>query len=83
VTAALWLLGSLAFDAGDYARAELLFDECLAAGRVLGDPTAVAMALRYLAGVRYLRNDLAEAVPMLREALLGCPASIDRNEYYR
>jgi DNA-binding CsgD family transcriptional regulator/tetratricopeptide (TPR) repeat protein len=69
VPQALWLLGSLARAQGEYARADKLFEECLVAARTVGDPWAVAMVLRSRGGVRYLRNELTQAVPILRDAL--------------
>jgi predicted ATPase/DNA-binding NarL/FixJ family response regulator len=65
-----WLLASLARSRGDYSRADTLFRESLAASRTLGDQWAVAMALRGLGGVRYLKGEPARAATLLGEALV-------------
>jgi non-specific serine/threonine protein kinase len=66
-----WLLGSLARSRGDYVRASTWFEESLASSRGLDDPWAVAMALRGLGGVRYLKAEFAKAAVLFGQALVA------------
>ncbi len=73
----LHCLGMVAHDAGDYAAAQALLEECVAVSRDIGAWRA-AVALSELGEVRHAQGDLEAARSLLREALEGQRALGDR-----
>ena len=66
----LQCLGTVAHDAGDYAAAQALLEECVSASHDIG-AWREAVALSELGAVRHARGDLAAARSMLLGALEG------------
>ena len=66
----LQCLGTVAHDAGDYAAAQALLEECVSVSRDIG-AWRVAVALSELGDVRHAQGDLEAARSMLLEALAG------------
>ena len=66
----LYCLGMVAHDAGDYATAQALLEECVAVSRDIGAWRA-ALALSVLGGVRHAQGELEGARALLLEALKG------------
>ncbi len=69
---AVYGVGVLAFDQGDYERAQDLWQESLALYRGLGDKLGVASSLNGLALLLRNRGDHARAVALLEESLALC-----------
>src|SRR5579884_2396397 len=66
---ALVAAGKLAFQQGDYERAELLAEESLALFREIGDTRGSATALEILGTLAWNRGNLSSAQALLQEAL--------------
>ena len=73
-------LAAAALDEGDHARAQSLFEQCLAAWEGLGDRGAVARALSNLASLATIRGDrtrlLVDSRMPLRPKILARPQSL-------
>lgn len=72
---AVYGAGVLAFDQGDYARAEALLEQSLADSRERDDKVSVARALNHLALVRRARGEYSQAVALLEESERLCRAT--------
>jgi predicted ATPase/class 3 adenylate cyclase len=72
---ALYGAGVLAFDQGDYARAEVLLEQHLAHARGRDDNVSAARALNHLALIHRTRGEYREAVALLEESQALCRAT--------
>ena len=72
---AIYGAGVLAFDQGDYARAEALLEQSLALSREHGDMVSTARTLNHLALVHRDRGDYARAITLLEESQALCRAT--------
>ena len=75
---ALYGTGVLAFDQGDYPRAEALLEQSLALSRERGDQVSTALALNHLALVHRNRGDYPRAITLLEESEALCRATGQR-----
>jgi predicted ATPase/class 3 adenylate cyclase len=71
-TRAVYGAGVLAFDQGDYARAETLLDTSLELSRECGDKGSIARSLTHLALIHRHRGDYAKALTLLEEGQALC-----------
>lgn len=72
---ALYGAGVLAFDQGDYARAQALLERHLAHARGRDDNVSAARALNHLALIHRTRGEYREAVALLEESQALCRAA--------
>ncbi len=71
-TKAVYGAGRLAFDQGDYGRAEALCQESLSQYRELGDKLGMALSLNTLGILARNRGDYGRAISLLDESLTLC-----------
>ncbi len=71
-TKAVYGAGVLAFDQGDYGRAQALCEESLSLYRELGDKLGIALSLNALGILARNRGDYGRAISLLDESLTLC-----------
>ncbi len=69
---AIYGAGALAFDQGDYARAEALCEQSVTLYRERGDMLGVALSLNVLAFLSRDRGDHKRAIALLEQSLILC-----------
>ena len=69
---AIYGTGDLAFNQGDYGRAETLCEESLRLYRELDDKVGIALSLNVLALLNRMQGDYARAAALLEESLTLC-----------
>ncbi len=69
MASAIYVLGLLAFNQGDYLGAQPLFAQSLSLARSIGEKRAIARALMMLGATSLARGDIHGARPLLEECL--------------